>query len=411
MANNKNPRKLSTFKLNTLLEITKLINSNVSSETLLKYFSNVLREYLNIEKILIFYNSSSSGWQIILNKGVDKTICDTLNFEKQIKPIKEITHITYFLHKNKALAYFDFIIPIYHKNTPIAFLLIGDVDEEMSGISPSIKHIQFVQTLANIIIVAIENKYLFKEKIEKEKYKKDLEIAKQVQSYLIPNQKKLARLKEIIHFEAYYHPHYEIGGDYYDVLPINNKECIFCIGDVSGKGVPAAILMANFQANFRSMIKYSKTYSLKKIVKELNAIVTEQTKNNMFITFFVAKYNKSTSTLTYINAGHTPPIFYNSKTQKITELRQGCSGLGMISNITIKTGRITKIPKDSKIFLYTDGLVETVNNGEYSFNIDKIKKVIKNGDIHQNIFYFRYIIENEADTYFDDISILEGEFV
>ena len=107
-----------------------------------------------------------------------------------------------------------------------------------------------------------------------------------------------------VKIKATYFPHDLIGGDYYDYIPVDKKRFIICIADVSGKGIPAALLMSNFQASLRTLIR--QTNDLKEIVSELNHLTYENAQGEHFITFFIAMYDKSKHTLTYINAGHNP---------------------------------------------------------------------------------------------------------
>jgi len=404
-----NRNRISNIKLQSLLQITQLINSNAPTKTLLNFFSKTLQDLLNIEKILIYHYTNN--WNIVLRKGISLEDAKKIDFEKKIKPVKEITHLTYLNKTKKGLEHFDFIIPVFHNDKPLAYVLIGDFDEEMTGVSPSIKHLQFIQTIANIMTVAIENKILFRQKIARERLKKELEVAKQVQQYLIPDNEKFQQFEDIITLEGYYRPHYEIGGDYYDIIKINNNELIMCIGDVSGKGVPAAILMANFQANFRALLNFSRITSLKTIIRKLNKLVIDLTHGDMFITFFLVKYNKKENEFSYINAGHNHPLFYNSKTQNVLCLSDGTSGLGMTNEcMSIKEGRIKNIAPNSKLILYTDGLVETIEDKDVVFDLEILKSILKKGNSLKNdMFHLKYMVETEK-NYFDDISILGAEF-
>ena len=401
--------QICNLKLKVLLEITRLINSNAPTKNILNYFATILQKFLKIEKILIYHHSFD--WSLVMRKGISLEDALKIDFQKHVKPVKEITHITYLNQNKPFLKQFDFIIPVFHKDEPLAYILIGDIDEEMNGVSPSIKHIQFIQTLANIITVAIENKILFHQTLEREKLKKELEVAKQVQHYLIPDSKKLKQFAEFVYLEGFYKPHSDIGGDYYDAIYLNKNECVLCIGDVSGKGVPAAILMANFQANFRALLKFSHATSLKTIISRLNKIVMDLTKGNMFITFFIAKFNKATKELTYVNAGHNPPLFYNSSTKEVICLSEGTTGLGMTSEcLTIKSGKINNIESNSKLILYTDGLVESIEGNQVVFDIEKLKSILKNGQqLQQDMYKLRYMVET-GKNYFDDITILGAEF-
>ena len=126
---------------------------------------------------------------------------------------------------------------------------------------------------------------------------------------------------------AKYLPRHEVGGDYYDFIPLENDEYIICIGDVSGKGIGAAMLMANFQATIRTLFNYQK-FDLDFLIHELNKKVMGNARGEKFITFFIAHYKAETRKLTYVNAGHNSPILSNGK--KAKELNIGTVGLGML---------------------------------------------------------------------------------
>jgi len=358
-------KRTKDIKLNSLLEITKAINHNFSTEQLLQIFENVLENQLNIGKLVLF--SNDDGWKCILKYGVGDEYND-INVERDLLPIHEIGTINFSKKKlNKA---FEIVIPVFHKSQPLAYVLIGDLEDKLE-VSPTIKHLPFVQTLTSIIVVAIENKKLAKEGIRQAAMKKELELASEMQSMLfpskLPNDNKLDTA-------AFYLPHQQVGGDYYDFIWLNENECAFCVADVSGKGVAAALLMSNFQANLR--ILFNHTTSLTNLIRELNVKVMASAKGEKFITLFIAKYNLVTHTLTYVNAAHNPPLLATGNS--ISTLKIGCTGLGMFEDIPkIKEGIITITP-ETRIVCYTDGLVELENDNSEDFGIDALKDLIKN---------------------------------
>jgi len=401
-----NRLKLSTFKLNTLLTITKAINSNLSQDELLKRYEEILRTDLSIGKILIY--KYDKEWELILSSGCSEQIIKRIDVEKDLLGHKEISFIT--SSPNPTLRVFDNIIPVIHNNKPIAFVLIGDIDEETEGVSPTIKHLHFIQTLSNIIIVAIENLRLNKEALRQEILKKELELASKMQSMLIPDRSILPHNDKIL-VSTFYNPHLEVGGDYYDFMQLNKNEVGFCIADVSGKGISAAILMSNFQANVRAL--FTAEIPLREIAVKLNERVMANAKGEKFITLFIAKYNYNTRILEYINAGHNPPIFYDIKTKELVYLKDGCVGMGMLEEIpSLQVGSI-EVKNHAKLFCYTDGLVELVDEKGVSFGCQFLEKYIANNkEIDQNI---SNIIKNqkilEGNTaIFDDISIIGIEF-
>jgi len=401
-----NRLKLSTFKLNTLLTITKAINENLSTVELLQRYEKILREDLNIGKILIY--KYDKDWDLILSSGCSKEIIKRIDVEKDLLGHEEISFIT--ASPNATLRVFDNIIPVINNNIPIAFVLIGDIDEEKEGVSPTIKHLHFIQTLSNIIIVAIENIRLYKDSLEQEALKKELELASKMQSMLIPDRSILPNNDKIL-VSTFYHPHFEVGGDYYDFIQLNEDEVGFCIADVSGKGISAALLMSNFQANLRALFTTEST--LEEIIKKLNERVMASAKGEKFITLFIAKYSYKTKILKYINAGHNQPIYYNIQDKELIFLKDGCVGMGMLDEIPVLKAGTLKIDKKSKLFCYTDGLVELVDENGVNFGTEQIEKNIANNkDIDENIGTIikqQKILEGST-SIFDDISIIGIEF-
>ncbi len=392
--------KFCNFKLETILEITLAINDNLSTNQLLAKYTNILQEKLNIGKVLVYnYNKE---WTVIVKSGIAENSYQKISVENDLLPQPEIT--TGSATNNGNLEEFDVIIPVYHNNKAIAFVLIGDIDEEKEGISPTIKHLHFIQTLTNIIIVAIENRRLYEQSLKQEAMRKELELASRMQAMLIPDSKSFPQTKQI-HVYAFYRPHYEVGGDYYDFLTLSPNEVGFCIADVSGKGISAALLMSNFQANLRAL--FTAEISLTDLVLKLNDRVMSNAHAEKFITLFVAKYNTATRVLDYINAGHNPPVLY-SKATGLQFLTQGCVGLGMLDEIpVIRHG--TMALNESKLVCFTDGLVEIEDDNEQQIGNQVIEECLATEntikDSIENMIA-KLLIREGNKSIFDDISIL-----
>ncbi len=396
----------TTFKLRALLNITLAINENLSQEELLMRYQDMLHKDLHIGKLLLF--KFGVEWQCILNKGYTDDFVDQIDIKEDLLRYDEIS-FEWGNSKNSGLGKYDIIVPVHHKGKPIAFVIIGDIDEDVEGVSPIIKHLNFIQTLSNIIIVAIENMRLFNESLRQEAMRKELELASKMQSMLIPNQGVLPKNNKVF-MTAFYHPHLEVGGDYYDYIVLNKDEIGFCISDVSGKGISAALLMSNFQANLRAMFTHE--ISLSALVEKLNERVINSANGEKFITLFVAKYNFKTRELEYINAGHNQPIMYREDINELSFLDKGCVGIGMLDEIPmIRKGSVT-IEGPAKILCYTDGLVELMDGKGVSFGTGEIEECIINKETIQSnldaIIKKQGILDGSAKI-FDDISILGVE--
>ncbi len=391
--------KMMEAKLNSLLEITRAINHNYSTTELLEIFENVLSHQLNIGKLVLFSNSGG-GWRCLLKYGMGDAVIK-IDVVKELYHIKEITLMDF---APKATNHsFDIVVPVYHKDKPLAYVLIGDLNEEKIEMSPTIRHMPFIQTLTNIIVVAIENKQLAKETIRQAAMKKELELAWEMQSMLFPSSLPNNNLLEI---DAIYMPHQQVGGDYYDFIQLNENEVAFCMADVSGKGVAAALLMSNFQANLR--VLFNHTTSLTDLVNELNSKVMASAKGEKFITLFIAKYNMVTKILSYVNAGQNPPLLLSDKS--VSFLRVGCTGLGMFDElIKVKEG-IVNLENGATIICYTDGVVEVENENEEDFGVERLRDLLtENSNMKMkdlNLLIKKTLIEHKGvKPYIDDIAL------
>jgi len=396
--------RLSKFKLDSLLDITLSINANLPTEDLLAKYEFILRNNLGIGKILIFKHSDT--WGCILNGGFPKHF-ETIDVESRLLGINEI----FFGAPDLGFEGVDIIIPVFNNNIHLAFVFIGDIEEEGEGMSPVLKHLNFIQTISSIIIVAIENIRLFNESLRQEALKKELELAAKMQKMLIPDNSQMPKNPKII-VNGFYFPHSEVGGDYYDCIRLSETKTGFCIADVSGKGISAAILMSNFQASLRALFTFD--IELVTLVKKLNSIVVVNAAGEKFITLFVARYDHESRILEYINAAHNPPVLFNTTTGETIHLKTSCVGIGMLDEIpSIEMSELV-IKDYSKIVCYTDGLSELkYANGKDIGTIEIIRHISNTDPVESNM---REMISdlglpNNTPSTFDDVSIIAADLV
>lgn len=362
---------LSNSKLNTLLEITNAINNNSSSEELYDILREVLTKQLLIDKFVLFVYEDE--WNIALTEKIKKNSLKNFPIEEVVKGYKEIA--TFSSTKLLGTTKFDIVVPVYHKNKPLAYLLLSDFEEEKIEISPIIKHLKFIQTLANIIVVALENKRLNKEYIKQIAVRKELELAQNMQSLLFP---RTLPKNENLEVQAYYEPHSEVGGDYYDVIELEDGRVAICIADVSGKGMPAALLMANFQANLRALLNV--TQDLEKLIRLTNSKVIDSARYEKFITLFIAIYDTKKKSLEYLNAGHHPAILRNG--DDFLLLKKGCTVLGMFDELpAVEAGRV-EIKENSVMLCFTDGLSELEDHNDIQLDVEGIQNIM---EVHKSL--------------------------
>ncbi|HYG00823.1 MAG TPA: PP2C family protein-serine/threonine phosphatase [Chryseosolibacter sp.] len=393
--------EIKELELNALLEITQAINSNLPEESLYKIYNFTLRSNLNIKKMALFV--FDDDWSCKSSFGTEHQFHKS-TLLPELKTIQDITHLKEF--EQCDFTEFDMVIPVTHKSDTLALVFIGGLDRNDPRYETE-DGIRFIQALSNIIIVAIENKKLARKQLVQEAMRKELEIASDVQQFLFPE--KLPNTPAL-KMEASYLPHDLVGGDYYDYIPINQNQFLICVADVSGKGIPAALMMSNFQASLRTLLR--QTPNLTDIIEALNFQVLENTKGEKFITFFAAIYDIRLKTMVYVNAGHNPPILLDRK-NGVRLLEEGSTVLGAMHPLPfLHEGFVTDL-EDFMLFCYTDGLIETINEKGEEFSMESVLEYFKRDTtfnknlkvIHQDLIVALDSFKGK-NGYHDDITML-----
>lgn len=342
---------LKQLQIKSILTITQAINDNVSALGLYNMYRSFLNWEMGVKRMALFVINDTT-WEIASSINIDESLFDD-SFGSQLANIQRLYKIN--SQDNAVIRQFDVIIPVFHKEVPIAYALIGECNEDQDFYSK----IQFITTITNIVAVAIENKRLFKKQLEQERLRREIELASEVQNMLIPNTLPQNRAYELA---SIYKPHYTVGGDYFDYVPRSETSFVVCIADISGKGVAAALLMANFQSNLRLLAQ--QTSDVKKLVKQLNRQVYEVTKSDRYLTLFVAYVDLANQQIEYVNAGHYPPLLHCQG--KTHFLKEGCTVIGAFENLDRIEKGVLNLSGEVTFILYTDGLTDLKNvKGEY----------------------------------------------
>lgn len=338
---------LRQLQVQRLLQITQAINNNVSAPDLFAMYQGFLESELQLKKMALFVRSPEDDeqWHCVSSLGLKEKDCrvDLSEELKQFKRTGEVDDSS----RHPFFAHFNIVVPVFHKERPIAYVLIGDFDQE----DDMYERVQIITTITNVIAVAIENKRLFKRQLEQERLEADLELGASVQALLIPKQ---LPAKDNYELSSIYRPVMGVGGDYFDYVEFDDDKLVFCIGDFSGKGVAAALLMANFQANFHTLIR--KRTNLQQFVTEINDSVFRVTKGDRFVTFFVAEYDLKSKQLCYVNAGHPPAVLVTESGVKL--LNKGTLVLGSFPDLPVLEMGTVTVPEQALLVTYTDGLTD-----------------------------------------------------
>jgi serine phosphatase RsbU (regulator of sigma subunit) len=231
------------------------------------------------------------------------------------------------------------------------------------------EHLNILTTLASVASIRVENATLLEERIERERMERELELATEIQQRFQPSAPPILAGYE---FQGISFSCYEIGGDYYDFIPRPNGKMLIALGDVSGKGTAAALLMSSLHAAIHAQASASE--SLKDTVVSVNRYLAENTPTNRFVTLFIAELDPQTGLLSYINAGHNPPLLGHAD-GSVVELASGGFPLGIIPTAEYEVG-ILDLTKGESLVIYSDGVSEANNLKEEEFGMERLKNVV-----------------------------------
>lgn len=412
MAERSNDRlQLTLFKLHTLLDFTQMMGEERDEMRLMQRFSRLLSDDLGINRILLFVREGDE-WKLLWNVGCDPAWANRIDVARDLSGYDRTLVIR--SQARDVMPEIDVVIPLAGpEETVSGYVLLGDTREDLIGVSPVIKHLPFAQTLSMIAFVALQNYMFLKRELWERELRQELQLATQLQNILLLRGSPLPKLKDI-ELATEYMPHYEVGGDFYDVQDLGQGKLGICIADVSGKGISAAMMTTSFQANYRAHM--SSDVSLCDLVQSLNARLYALLQGEKFITLFVARYDTATRRLEYINAGHNPPYLYNRRTGEAQWFTASTVGVGMVDELPQAHRQELVVGDESVLFCYTDGLVErrdSENRERYSTEIIETA-VREHGTAQAIVSYAKERVESERDSGvarpFDDVTMVVLHF-
>lgn len=394
-------------ELNTLFDLSKEFNAGLDAHKVIRLLTFALLGQVGVNKYIICLREQQSLHVVAVRP--QSTIPDISSLEN-LCDIKRAEFISDLLRHKKlrepAAAFHQLgmtaVVPMQIQNQIKGLILVGD---KTRGGSFSKTDLEFLYSLGNLAIISIENARLFEETIEKQRMEDELKIAREIQQGLLPEE-----LPEIEGFDvaAINIPSKQVGGDYYDALERSETEFVIAIGDVSGKGTPAALLMANVQAALRTLVPIES--SLTKATARINDLTSLNTKGGKFITFFWAILNVKTRKLRYVNAGHNPPLLIRSD-GRTERLETGGLILGIIKTQTPYEEGVVEFQSGDSLVMYTDGVSEAMDAEGRDFTEERLEMILQN---HRNLSAQNLIrkVQEELDSHVkgtpqsDDITML-----
>lgn len=260
------------------------------------------------------------------------------------------------------------VVPLYIQDKKIALIGVGPRgnNEEYTETDGN-----FLVSLGNLTIMSIQKTWLLEERIEKERLEKELGIARTIQEGLFPSQIPVLPGLDIA---ARNIPSRQVGGDYFDLIQDGGANLTIAIGDVTGKGVPASLIMANMQALLHTLVPLELSFEEK--TGRMNDIIYKNTPSDTFVTFFWGYIDLKSHTFHYINAGHNPPLVFHQNSTEPERLSAGGLILGAVPTLRPYQAADISLRDGDIIVMYTDGVTEARNSTDEEYDEDQLIKCV-----------------------------------
>ncbi|MCB0283232.1 MAG: SpoIIE family protein phosphatase [Calditrichae bacterium] len=373
--------KTGIQELAILNEIATTISSTIDLDRIIETIVKKCITHFNVDQgniSLISHQEMAAPLQTMVRQydsdagripfRLDQQLIGWMLAKKEPLIINDISQDTRFAFLGNDIPYKSLIcVAMMYKGKLIGVLSLFNKRNNESFDKNDLRLLSIIATESSQVI---ENARLLEEEKKLLSVTEELRISGLIQQKLLPS-----NLPDIKGYQvaASNIPAKEVGGDYYDVIKIDEHKFAFCFGDVSGKGMPAALLMSNLQATIRSLMLSNHDPAL--IVQQTNTLIHATTTSDKFITFFLGILDVKNNVFDYCNAGHDKPLDYNSGS--FQELQTGGVPLGFLQHFDYQKYSMT-FNQNQILVIYTDGVTEAMNRNEDEFGLDNVKSIVKN---------------------------------
>jgi phosphoserine phosphatase RsbU/P len=357
-------------ELGTLFELSKEFNAILDRDKLLKLLTFTLMGQIGASKYAICLKDGAALASRVELSAIAPI--KSLMFEIVSSPLrvadlgrrKNLLSLRDTCEKQGIVA----LIPLQSQNEIKGVLCLGNKLREGDYTDSDL---EFIYSLGNLAIVSLENTRLFYEAVEKKKLENELAIAREIQKGLLP-----AHLPQLDGFEiaAVNVSSNQVGGDYYDVITLGNGRYIVAIGDVSGKGTPASLLMANVQATIRTLVQFD--LPLSEMTARVNQLIYESTGMDKFITFFWGILDLASKRFRYVNAGHNHPFLLRGE-GAIERLTEGGIILGVMKSVPPYEEGEVQLSSGDTIVMFTDGVSEAMSKEGVDYTEERLEAFLR----------------------------------
>jgi phosphoserine phosphatase RsbU/P len=258
------------------------------------------------------------------------------------------------------------VVPLFRGSRVRGLIAVG---ERASGVSFSEEDGEFAVTLGRQAVAALENARLLRVQLEKQRQDRELQIAREIQQSLFPSRRPEAAGFDIA---AESHPCFQVGGDYYDFIPLAGGRLAFAVADVSGKGTPASILMASVHASLKAL---AGTAPPGAVLDRLNRFLFESTQANKYVTLFYGEFDPPSRRLDYVNAGHVPPYWLRAGGE-VRRLTRGGPALGLLDGVAFEQDGVA-LDGGDLVAAVTDGATEAASPADEEFGDERVVAALR----------------------------------
>lgn len=230
-------------------------------------------------------------------------------------------------------------------------------------------HLKVLTTLASVAAIRVENARLVEARLERERLERELALASEIQQRFQPTAPPHVDGYEL---QGISFPCYEIGGDYYDFIEREDGRLVIALGDVSGKGTAAALLMSSLHAAIHA--QSASHNSLVDTISAVNRYLADNIPANRFVTLFYAELDPESGALSFLNAGHNPPLIVHAA-GTVEQLASGGLPLGIKPDVEYREGR-TQLQPGDVLVIYSDGVTEAVSPTGEEFGATRLYEVV-----------------------------------
>lgn len=388
MADKRSPHhfNLERQDLLALLEVSKALSREHDLDRLLELITDKVTVVVGADRSSLFLHDCATGelWSKIAQKlGEDEIRFPVgVGIAGAVAESKTLVNITNAQQDPRFNPAFDRRTG-YHSQSILCVPMIG-IEGDLLGVIQVLNKVgggafgkreeSLLEAFAAHAAVALERSSFIRIVLEKERMDEALKLARDIQMSMLPTAFAPSSGQQSVDISAIVHPAREVGGDFYDFVYLDAKHLYICIGDVSGKGMPAALFMAVTKTLLKSRSAFDR--STASMLTHVNSALSEDNANAMFATLFVAVLSLETGEMTYSNAGHNPP--YLLRADGTLEFLEDLHGplVGAVPGIDYREARVWLRPSDTML-LYTDGVTEATDVGEAFFTDQRLVELLR----------------------------------